>query len=106
MKSKQGTVLIEKGWIFKPKGLRVKYQRLINSELVTEYSPGLEDTPMDSDVTAWRYAWKLFMATRSDSNKITEDEFINVFVVDENDNPIQYYATGKTEIFNPKKPSL
>ncbi len=39
-------------WVIKPKEFRVQYQKLENSELVTEYTPGLEDVGLDSDVTA------------------------------------------------------
>ena len=67
MKISEGLEVIKKGWIVKPKGFRVKYQKLVDSELTTEHSPTLEDKPLDSDVVAWRYAWKLYMATRSDS---------------------------------------
>ena len=102
MKIAAGLKIIENHWIQKPKGFRVKYQKLVNSELVVEYSPGQQDSSLDSDVTAWRYAWKLFMATRSDSNEIAEGEFINIYAVDESDYPIKYYATGKKEVFNQK----
>ena len=103
MKVSEGMKILAEKWIQKPKGLRVKYQKFVNSELVTEYSPGQENNPFDSDVTAWRYAWKLFVGTKSDSDEITDDEFINIFVVDENDHPIRYYVTGQKEIFNPKR---
>lgn len=106
MKVSEGMKILGEKWIQKPKGFRVKYQKLVNSDLVTEYSPGQEETSMDSDVTTWRYAWKLFVANKSDSDEIADGEFINVSVVDENDNPIQYYVTGKQEIFNPKSLKL
>ena len=104
MKVSEGMKILAEKWIQKPKGFRVKYQKRANSELVTEYSPGQENNPLDSDVTTWRYAKKLYMATQSDSDKLAEGEFINISVVDENDNPVQYYVTGKNEIFNPKEP--
>ena len=102
MKIAEGMKTIANHWIQKPKGFRVKYQKLVNSELVIEYTPGQEDSSLNSDVTTWRYAWKLFMATRSDSNEIADGEFINIYVVDDSDNPIKYYATGKKEVFNQK----
>ncbi len=100
MKISEGLKVIEKGWIIKPKGYRVKYQKLINSELITEYSPDLEAEPLDSDVVAWRYAWKLYMATKSDLPEINDGELINIFVVDDSDNPVKYYTTNQLEVFN------
>jgi hypothetical protein len=100
MKISEGLIVIGKGWIVKPKGYRVKYQKLVNSELIAEYSPDLEDNPMDSDVVAWRYAWKLYMATKSDSPEIKSGDFVNITVVNDEGNPVKYYATNEFEVFN------
>jgi hypothetical protein len=102
MKLAAGMKLVEDQWIVKPKQFRVKYQQLVDSELVTLYSPGMDNAGLDSDVTTWRYAWKLFKATQSDAPEIQEGEFVNICVVDEKDNPITYYVTGEKEIFNEK----
>jgi len=103
MKLAQGLKVIKDGWVTKPKGFRVRYQKRVDSKIVTEYSPRLEDAVLDSDVTTWRYAWKLFQATQGVSGEIAEDELVNITVVDELDNPVIYYVTGKKEIFNMKK---
>ena len=102
MKIAQGMKLIGEQWVRKPKEFRVRYQKMENSELVTEYSPGLEDAGLDSDVTAWRYAWKLYMSARAESSEIQDGEFINICVVDELKTPVTYYATGEQQTFNPK----
>jgi hypothetical protein len=102
MKPSDGTKIIQAGWVVKPKGFRVRYQKFVDSELVTEYSPGLEENPQDSDVGTWRYAWKLFMATKTEGPDIAEGEFVNICVVNDLDVPIEYYVTCKKEIFNPK----
>lgn len=103
MKLAQGMEIIKNGWKIKPKGYRVKYQILVDSKLQTEYTPDMENNPFDSDVTTWRYAWKLFMSTKSDMDSIQADEMVNVTVVDNDDNNINYYVTGEPEIFNVKK---
>jgi len=103
MKISEGLKVIEKGWIIKPKGYRVKYQKMVNSQLITEYSPDLEDKPLESDVVAWRYAWKLYVATKTDSTEISDGELINIFVVDDSDNLVKYYATNQLEVFNRKE---
>ncbi len=102
MKLAAGMKLIEDQWIVKPKQFRVKYQQLVDSELVIQYSPEMTTAGLDSDVTTWRYAWKLFKATKADAPEIQEGEFVNICVVDDQDNPITYYVTGEKEIFNKK----
>lgn len=101
MKLAEGMKRIAEGWITKPKGYRVRFQQLVEGELVTGYSPGLEDAALDSDVTTWRYAWKLAKATQPESEIILPGELVNVTVVDDQDTKVKYYATGKLEIFNP-----
>jgi hypothetical protein len=44
----------------------------------------------------------LAVSTQTDGDDITADELVNVYVVDDLGNPIKYYATNKTEVFNPK----
>jgi hypothetical protein len=100
MKLAKGMKIISEGWIIKPKGFRVRFQQLVEGELVTAYSPGLEDNPLDSDVTTWRYAWKMAKATQPGSDTILPGELVNVTVVDDRDAMVNYYATGKPEIFN------
>ncbi len=102
MKLAEGLKRIAEGWIIKPKGYRVRFQQLVEGELVTEYSPGLEDKPLDSDVTTWRYAWKLAKATQPGSGILSPGELVNVTVVDDQDTMVNYYATGKLEILNPE----
>jgi len=103
MKVAEGMKLISKGWIQKPKELRVRFQQLVDGLLETNYSPPLDKKGMDSDVTTWRYALKLYMVTKTDDTGIGPEELVNLCVVDENDTPISYYVTGNTEILNPKQ---
>ncbi len=104
MKSKEALKIIDEGWVKKIKGYRVHFQRKVNSELVTDYVPGEGDKPLDSDVVAWRLAWKLAEASRSDRPEIADNEIVNVYVVDDAGNPIIYYGTNRFEVFNPKEP--
>jgi len=102
MQISAGLKIIEDGWIRKPKGFRVKYQTLEEGELVTAYSPPEGSALLDSDVTAWRYAWKLFMAARSDAADIQATELVNIHVVDDEGKEVKYYATNAYEVFNRK----
>lgn len=103
MKVTEGMELIKEKWIVKPQGFRVRFQKLMDGDLVTEYTPGLSDTLLDSDVTAWRYAWKLWVSTRTQApGAIAADEFVNITVVDEKDHSVKYYATNRFHIYNEK----
>lgn len=102
MKIVQGMALIKEKWVVKPQGFRVRFQKLKDGGLVTEYSPDLSETLLDSDVVAWRYAWKLWVSTRKDTSGIAADELVNITVVDEKDRPVKYYATNRFHIYNEK----
>ena len=102
MQITEGLKIIKTGWIQKPKGFRVQYQKLVAGQLVTELSPPEDKAVLDSDVVAWRYAWKLFMATRSEAANIQEDELVNIQVVNDAGEQVKYYATDAFEVFNQK----
>ena len=67
MKIGQALKVIDNGWVKKNKGYRVRYQRQTDSGLATEHTPDLDDAPLDSDVAAWRTAWKLLQSTQSEN---------------------------------------
>jgi hypothetical protein len=100
MKTKDALKITDEGWVKKRKGFRVHFQKMVNAELITDYVPPEEAKPLDSDVVAWRFAWKLSESTKTDSLEISDGDMINIYVVDEVGNPINYYATNKPEIFN------
>ncbi len=102
MKIAEGLKIIAAGWIRKPKGFRVKYEKLVDGQLVTEYSPPEGNALLDSDVTAWRYAWKLCEAVRSDKTDIQEAELVNIHVVNDAREKVKYYATDDFAVFNCK----
>jgi hypothetical protein len=97
-----GMKIIKEKWITKPLGFRVRFQKKIDDTLVTEYTPDISDNLLDSDVVAWRYAWKLWVSTKSDTADIMEGEFVNITVVDDKDNPVKYYATNQVTTYNVK----
>ncbi len=102
MNIKEALVIIDGAWIRKRDGYRVHFQKLEGSEIVTKYSPGEEDNPLDSDVAAWRMAWKLAQSTGSDGSEIREGELVNLYVVDDKGERVKYYATNQFGVFNPK----
>ena len=102
MKVAEGLKVIEKGWIRKPKGYRVRFQKQTDTGVEAGFSPPLEAAPLNSDVTAWRYAWKLWQATQEAAEAGAAGALYNITVVDDQDHPIRFYGTGALETYSPK----
>ena len=100
MKITEGLKLIQRGWIRKPKGFRVRFDKRTETGIETVYSPPLEDAPLASDVTAWRYAWKLWQATQAESASDSPGALYNIVVVDDKDQPVNFYVTCKKRVYN------
>ena len=103
MKIADGLKLIESGWIRKPKGFRVRFHRQTEAGIEAGLSPPPEAAPLNSDVTAWRYAWKLWQATRAAAETGDPGALYNITVVDDQDLPFRFYGTGEFETYNPKR---
>ena len=101
MKTKKAMEIIDKGWLKKPKGFRVHFQKVVNSKLITDYVPDSEDKPFPSDVVAWRLAWKLSSATKAKGPALKDGDIVNISVVDDNGESVIFYGTGKAEIYRP-----
>jgi hypothetical protein len=100
MKIKEALDIIDEGWVKKSKGFRVHFQKLVNSEVVTDYAPGVDEDPLDSDVAAWRLAWKLSQVAQSEKPEISTSAMVNIYVVDDLGNPVAYYATNQPKVYN------
>lgn len=101
MNIKEFLAVVDKGWVRKPKGFRVHFQKLTPDGWVTDYLPGKDEKLQESDVVAWRLAWKLFQASRSDDAEFGKGRLVNIYVVDDQDQPVAFYATNRCEIYNP-----
>ena len=84
----------------KPKGFRVSFQKQTERGIEDGLSPPTNAAPLNSDVTAWRYAWKLAQSTPIGADQPRPGDMLNIFVVDQDNQPIVYYATGENEKFN------
>ncbi len=100
MKVNEALKVIDDGWVRKPKGFRVHFQKQVDSEWVTEYAPGEKEKALDSDVVAWRLAWKLSEARKSDKSENDDGDLVNIYIVDDLGHPIKYYASNQFEVFN------
>jgi hypothetical protein len=103
MKINRALKIIDEGWVKKPKGFRVHFQKITHSDITTDYVPEIDATPFDSAVTAWRTAWKLFQSTKSKNPEFDGAEMVNIYVVDDSGNPIAYYATNQFEVYNKRE---
>ena len=100
MNIKEALNVIDEGWVRKPKGFRVHFQKKVDSEIITDYVPGVDEDPLDSDVAAWRLAWKLSQIAQSENPEISDSAIVNIYVVDDLGNPVAYYATNQPKVFN------
>jgi hypothetical protein len=91
--------IIDEGWVKKPKGFRVHFQKMFDSEWVTDFVPG-EEEPLDSDVVAWRLAWKLSQAGKSNPSEISRGDIVNIYVVDDSGNAVRFYGTNELTVLN------
>ena len=95
MKISESLKIIDEGWVRKPKGFRVHFQKRVGAEWITDFAPGEEESPLDSDVTAWRLAWKLSQAGKSNPPEISEGDMVNIYVVDDLGNRVKFYGTNQ-----------
>jgi hypothetical protein len=102
MKITEGLGTRRKGWVRKPKGFRVRFQKQTENGIEEGLSPPESAAPLNSDVTAWRYAWKLWQATLSEYETESEGALYNITVVDDLNQPTRFYGTGEVETYNPK----
>ena len=101
MKINDALKFIDAGWVRKPKGFRVHFNTFVDGQWQTDYSPGEADTPLDSDVTAWRLAWKLAQAGRPDTARFKEGDLVNITVVDDQGDRVRSYMTNAFEMYHP-----
>jgi len=100
MKTKEAMKIINDGWKRRLKGFRVHFQKRDNSQWITDYFPDKEQKPLTSEISAWELARRFAEATKSDSPVISEGDIINIYVVDDLDNPVSFYGTNEFEILN------
>ena len=100
MKVAEAMKIIDPGWVRKRKGFRVCFQKRVKDEFITEYVPGEEEKPLESDVVTWRLAWKLAEASKIEPQDIKEGDIVNITVVDDLGEPFNYYATNQLMTFN------
>ncbi|GEM_PF-398279 len=101
MKISELLKVTDDGWVRKPKGFRVRFQTRKDGAWLTDTMPGENESLLDSDVVAWRSAWKLLQAADSGIG-----EYVNITVVDDRGEPVRCYATGDFDVYNPRRVAL
>jgi len=100
MKLKDAMKVIDEGWIRKKKGYRICFQKRAGSEWVKDMFPGENEKPLTSDVSAWELARRFAQAKKPDDSEIQEGEIVNISVVDDMGNPVNFYGTNKPRVLN------
>ena len=100
MKIVEAMKVIDTKWVEKHQGFRVLFKRFNGTGWLDDVSPPEDASLLDSDVTAWRLAWKLAESSPLRSDKPREGDMVDIRVVDHKGEPVEYYATGEMTVFN------
>ena len=100
MKIVEAMKVIDAKWVENHQGFRVLFKRFTGTEWLDDLSPPEDASLLDSDVTAWRLAWKLAQSTPLSGQDAEEGDMADIRVVDQQGNPVENYATGEMDVFN------
>ena len=100
MKLKDAMKNIDQGWIRRRKGYRVSFERRVGDGWVSECFPEEKEKPMSSDVSAWELARRFAQANRPDGTELEEGAVVNISVVDDLGQPVNFYGTNKPQVLN------
>ena len=68
----------------------MRFDVYIDGRWQDDCSPEEDVAPLDSDVTAWRLAWKLAQAGRPDIDRFKEGDLVNITVVDDQGDRVRF----------------
>jgi hypothetical protein len=100
MKIGEALQVIDAKWVEKQQGFRVQFRRFDGTEWLDDLSPPEDAALLDSDVTAWRLAWKLAESTPLRSDQPQAGDMVDIRVVNHQGESVEYYATGEMTVFN------
>ena len=100
MKIPAALKIMDAGWVRKKKGYRVYFESCIEGHCTPDTMPGRDEAPMASEVAAWRSAWKLAQSSVPDNEALAGAALVNITVVNDEDTPVPYYATGRYKIYH------
>ena len=101
MKINDALARIDAGWVRKPKGFRVRFDVYVDGRWQADCSPEENTAPLDSDVTAWRLAWKLAQSGQPVPPDFRDGDLANITVVDDQSDRVRFYVTNAFEMYHP-----
>ena len=101
MKINEALARIDAGWVRKPRGFRVRFDVYVDGRWQADCSPEEDAAPLDSDVTAWRLAWKLAQANNPEPPDFRDGDLANITVVDDQGDRVRSYMTNAFEVYHP-----
>ena len=100
MKIAESMKIIDQKWVTKQEGFRFNSNDSPGPSGSMTFLPLKDASLLDSDVTAWRLAWKLAQSTPLSGQDAVEGDMADICVVDQRGNPVENYATGEMDVFN------
>ena len=100
MRLKEAMKSIDEGWVRRHKGYRIRFEKKVDSEWVTDHFPDPEEKPLTSDVSAWELARRFSETALNQGEESGEPEMVNIHVVDDLGNPVRFYGTNALMIYN------
>ena len=101
MKLKEATKVIKEGWVRKRKGFRIRFEKRVESQWVEDFFPDKEESAIKSEVAAWEYARRFADSTQSDQPEENDGAMVNIYVVDDQEEAVPFYATNQLKVLNP-----
>jgi len=98
MELKEAMKIIGEGWVQRPKGFRVRFERREGGQWVSDSFPSESETPFTSDVMAWELARRFAEASQKRPSEAAEGDIASITVVDDKGEPVAFYATGAIRI--------
>ena len=102
MELKEAMKIIGAGWIQRPKGFRVRFDRRQGEQWFSDFFPAETETLLSSDVMAWELARRFAEATRKGVTGEAEGDISDITVVDHKGSPVRFYGTNAIRVLNPR----
>jgi hypothetical protein len=102
MNLKEAMQMIGTGWIQRPKGFRVRFDRRQGDQWISDFFPSEGEPLLTSDVMAWELARRFAEATRKEATGEAEGDISSITVVDHKGSPVKFYGTDTIRVLNPR----
>jgi hypothetical protein len=83
MDLKEAMKFIGDGWVQRPKGFRVRFERREGDQWVSDFFPSESEKPLTSDGMAWELARRFAKASQNRASGAAEGDIASITVVDD-----------------------